>query len=461
MSDDSGKVHPYFLDDDWPIGSLMVGEASGWEDVSRFEAATSSRVLVVEYPPAMDITWTRYWLRGVGWPNQGGVRKVGPPTLPEQAVVPSQSAVPIPGLVMATKILPLAAHPEQFHWQFVDLKNYLGPNRFLELGHQVGPIFCIGWMLFGAVLVVWGAWLVSNEHSSRLLPTLYTLLLLSPAAIAVTGQLERQLGMPAWSVWLFVSAFGLLSLSAILNGQLKRRLPKCHALFAVYLVSAVVLTFVDPIWSFESPVLGGRVWPVSPIAMASWIGSLGGVSAFLPATSPKWIWGTRAVLVTLSLYLWLGHPWWKGDSSFAMFGILVAWVIGERKFRWPMLACCFAWPLSLIQLIRYGFTWSPVGLLLFGKDLRGINAYEWVDFLMSWSFIGFFLLAGGIAMFGFRFFFHQIRNLMQLDLRRKALPTLAITMAAAGFLQPAMLYGSLTVAFASIVALLFDAVQTM
>lgn len=461
MSDESGKVHPYFMEDEWPKGSLMVGEVAGWEDVDRLEGLTSSRILVVEYPPVIDSPWTRFWLRGAQWPHQKRSKPLLHPTLPENAVVPFQVQVPVPGLIKAANVVSLVAHPDRFQWQRVDQKSYPAPNRFLEQGHTTGSWFSLGWMLIAGGLAGWGVWLVSNERSSRVLPTLLRVILLSPASVVVAGQIEQVVGMAAWSISLFLSILVLASGAELISWKVLKYFPRTHPLVGVFLVSALTLSLIDPIWSFTSPVFGGRVWDVSPVAFAAWIGSVTGVVLSVEGigTKPQWI--VRIWLMGMLTWLALGSPWWKIDFGAALFGLTSAWVIGERRFRWPMLSVCIAWPTALVQLLRFGFSWTPVGLLLFGRDLRAINAFEWFEFLMSWGFLSLCFLCGAILIFGYRFFLHQIRSVVQLDLRRKCLPVLAVSMAAAGVLQPVLLYGSMTIALGAIFMILFDAIQTM
>ncbi len=99
LNGDSPIVRPYRVDDlKWPRGSLMVTEATSWDDVRRSSSrSTSGRVLgFVEYPPKPDTPWTRYWLMGHGWWVHGDeLAGLG------FAVVPRDPDLVVPGLIRA------------------------------------------------------------------------------------------------------------------------------------------------------------------------------------------------------------------------------------------------------------------------------------------------------------------------------------------------------------------------
>ena len=66
-----------------------------------------------------------------------------------------------------------------------------------------------------------------------------------------------------------------------------------------------------------------------------------------------------------------------------------------------------------------------------------------------------------VALFGYKFFFYQLRKLARMDIRRKMLPYATVSSAAFGLLHPIFLLASLSIAAGTVCAILFDAVQTM
>jgi len=471
LNSDSAKMNPFWASEAWPPDSLMVAEASSWDDVRMFESVTSGRVLVFEYPPRVDVSWTRFWLRGHGWPADGKGRSGKGPSrgrvsgeklgVVNAATAPRSSDSAVPGLIGSRHLILLVMHPEEFYWDSVDNRSWPGANRLLELNHVTGPWFAFGWMLFTLGGIVWGATLVAHERSSRVVPYLLTTILLSPAIVDGAGFMGRQLGVTSWPVWLLLSTLVALGCFYSLGGLQRRFLPKAHPLLSGFFLGFVILFLIDPVWSFMSPVLGGRVWPVSPVALASLFGYLTGMVACIQGCGKPWIWAARAVCIVMVLAGFMTRVWLSADIGAASILPVMAWLIGERRFRWPMLIIALLWPTSLAPLLFNGNHWHPVGLLVSGFDVNRLNAYDYVDFITCASLQVFVPVAGGIALFGFRFFFHQIKGVMQLDLRRSALPTSALVAAAAGVLHPVFLYAALTLATGAASVLLLDAVQTM
>ncbi|MDR3690691.1 MAG: hypothetical protein P4L46_15035 [Fimbriimonas sp.] len=457
LNADSPKVKPYWMDEAWPASSLMVAEAPNWDEVRKIESATTGRVLVVEYPPRADVPWTRFWLRGNRWPSDGGPRRADY----NSAYVPNLPNWPVPGLIPATQAVELVVRPERFPWTRADSHSWPGANRFLELGHGAGFLFQFVWMFLVAMIVIWGAVVVSNERTSRLLPHLFGLIVLSPAVVAAAGVLARALGFGEWQVWLFLSFLAALPIQFGLGEWQRRVAPRAHPLAFLCLFGIVVLAACNPVWGLMSPIFGGRVWSVSPVGLAALFGYLVGSVSFLQNCGPGWRWLGRTVCAIVWLLGISGWSWWSAEAGACLFFPFAAWMIGERFFRWWMLLPVSLWPPAVWHLWQTGFVWSPVGLLLDGRDRAGLNLYSYVEFAISGSLQIALPIAGGIALFGYRFFFRQIHNLLELDLRRRALPLAVPVAACFGLLHPIFLYGALTLGVGAASSLLFDAVQTM
>lgn len=458
LNGDSSFVQPYRVDAHrWPSGSLMVAEASGWDEVATFEAATTGRVLVVEYPPRPDVPWTRYWLRGRGWQIDSAMLS----SSSDSAVVPVQPGSHIPGLIRARMLLPLVTHPERFRSANVSLKDWPGANRFLELCRWDAWPLSAAWFALTAGAVIWGAVLVANERTSRVLPVGLAAVLLSPAVLSVAGVMGRYLGVHQWPVWLIVATICLLAISAGLEVVARRVVPSAHRLLSVYVAGLVSICVCDPVWSFMSPLFTLRPYSVSPVALGAACVYLGGFVAALRGcgSMPTWA-GRGACAVFLALGV-TAKAWWSHDLGATLFVPAVCLVVGEGWFQRSMLPIFALWPTSLIRLATGRFVWDPAGLLTDASGRYGINASAYVDFLASPATAAFLLLSGAISLFGYKFFFHQLRMAGKLDPRRKALPWLAVSGFAFGLLHPSFLFSAMVVATGAVAALMYDAVLTM
>jgi len=292
-------------------------------------------------------------------------------------------------------------------------------------------------------------------------PTLLSGALLSPAIVDCAGIVGRYLGVEQWPVWMGLLCFALLIGASALGWGFNRALPDAHPLLPIGCLGLLAMCLVDPLWSFMSPVFNARPNIASPVALAATLGYLALVVACIQSCGPIWRWVGRLICF-LFLAVGIGlHAWWTADLGAALFISVASLVIGEGHFSWPMLAAFIAWPSSLIALFAGGFVWAPRGLLTDSRSRVGINLATYIDFLSSPSLAIAILLAGGISVFGFRFFFHQIRKLGKLDGRRKVLPLIALSSGAFGLLHPAFLLSSLVLATGATIALLLDAVQTM
>lgn len=458
LNEDSAIVRPTRISSSaWPDRRLMVMEASGWDQVAEIEHATTGRVLVVEYPPPQNVSWSRYWLKGRGWTIHGTELTSGP----ETAVVAMQSNLPVPGLIRATDVIPLCMSPNRFIPVDVSLRNWPGANRFFELYRTAGALLNGLWITAVAGMVIWGVVLVSNERSANVLPVLLAGALLSPAVVDVAGLLEKCFGIDDWPIWMGLASFVMTLLAMSMVAYVKRRWIRLHPLTPVCAIGLIAICSVDPIWSFLSPVFAGRSGFVSYTGIAAMLVYLTGIVASLQSYGRKAIWLGRSACLVLPAVGVLTRAWWSVDLGAMLFVPAAACIVGEGILQWPMVLAFAVWPSSLLAIAVGGFAWAPMGLISSSHDRNAVNLAQYVEFVSSPSFAIFLLLAGGISLFGYRFFFHQIRMLFKLDRRRQALPNAAVSAAAFGLLHPAFLPACLVVAAGALMALLFDAVQTM
>lgn len=458
LNPDSPIVSMHRIHDlDWPVGSLMIMEASSWDEVADLERWTCGRILVVEYPPQEDVSWTRYWLKGSGWSISGVDLK----SSADSAVVPTQKGFQVPGLIRARLLIPLVMNPNRFAGVRVTLKDWPGANRFLTVSHSFGLVVGAVWILLIAGVVIWGAVLVANEWGSHVVAVLIVTAILSPASVNLAGVLGRCLGPDAWPIWIGLSSVTVVMLAFGIGALVKRWLPRSHSLVSVCAVGFLVMATCNPVWSLMSPLFAGKSVLLSPVALGATFGYLVGIGCFLRGSGGHWIWLPRLLSLAF-LALGCGYRlWWASDLNATLFISVASWVISEGLFQWQVIIAFAFWPASLLPIVAGGFTWAPLGLLYRGGDLVGVNTAEYVDFLLSvslWICVTVFLW---VALFGYKFFFYQLRKLARMDARRKMLPYAAVSSAAFGLLHPTFLLASLTVTVGAACAFLFDAVQTM
>ncbi len=445
----------------WPQQSLMVTEASSWDQVALLERSTTGRILVLEYPPKPQLRWTRYWLKGHHWlPNQKS-KPLSPSELTTKADVPISTRWRVPGLITAAEVLPLITEPSQFKWHRVNDKDWPGVNRYFETAQRSGIWVLLVWMLLAAGFICWGTALVAAERNSKVLAWFLQWLILSPAILAATGGLSRFAGLSAWPIWLLLSNILFVASLALLKNLQNRWLRKAHPLVSSMALGLVGLALCDPIWSFMSPLFGGRVWTTSPVAIAAIYGYAVGFLTSLKGCRRRIEWVARISLSAMVLLGWFTKSWWAQDPSFLMFAVLSIWILSERLEKPWMIVFVVFWPMSVYWMISHGVVWAPKGLLLTSRNWQGLNLYEYFEFLSSNSLLIFLPVTTVICLFGYRFFFRQMKNLRQLDLRRNALPNASIALTLLGVFHPVYLFSGLTLATGAMASLLVDAVQTM
>jgi hypothetical protein len=271
----------------------------------------------------------------------------------------------------------------------------------------------------------------------------------------------RFLGVEAWPVWLSLSSLFLVSAASCLDLWIKKNLPRLDRLASVWIVGFVAIGLVNPLWTFFSATFTASLSAISPLFLGAFVGYLVGFIASLRGCGRRASWIGRTVGL-FPVFAWFAlKPWWALNIWVMAFVAVMVILVGEGRFRLPLLIVFTLWPSFIRPVIVGGLVWAPLGLLYDSRDSIGLNLALYVDFMTSMGLWVFLTVSFWVALFGFRFFFHQLRKLIRLDSRRNALPLCSASVLGFGLLNPSYLGLSLVLATGSICALLFDAVQTM
>lgn len=443
MDGRSLQVTPLTLKDRWPPG-VAFAEAESWDEVAAIAGKAGGRVLVVEYPPQPDDRWSRYWLRGSGW----GTR------------LPTFRDFDVPGLIPASQAGALLLHPNRFRWVENDAGNWGGANRWLTFIHHAGPLTFSVLSFLAGFLAGCTVYLISTEEHARLGGTSLKYLTLLPATVLLAGQATRWLGPPAFVLALCVSFSILVLASQALGAFFKSTSPRANPMLALALVGLVATALSPPLWSLYSNVLGINPLPLSPEAVGSLFAYLVGVCAFVQRAGPI-VWLGRFLVLATLLWGVLLNPWWvAGQWPFAALP-LVALFVGEGRFRLWTLPVFGLLPLADGRLLRHGVVWAPGNLYPSLTSRDSLNFARHAEFFMSFGFLVSFLVAGAMAVFVERYFFHEIRRTLLRDPRMMALFQAAAACAAMGLFQPLMLYPALFCAIGGGFLVLADAARTV
>ena len=458
LNANSDVIQSHHLDDSsWPNDSLMVTEASSWDEIAHLIPFTSGRVLVIEYPPRPGMPWTRYWLRGTGW-------RIGSSALqekPDQATVPTPTGSPVAGLIPASLLIKLVQSPNLFQAVEVNNFNWPGANRFLDIGRADGLLLDGFLALLIGGLLVWGAIVVANERTSRVLPVMLIAAYLIPAIFCVSGSVGRKWGLNVWPIWLVLTTLLVSFLAFCFKVILLKRIPRAHPLLGPSLVGLLCLTVCDPIWSFMGPLMSPHPSPKFAIAFGALFGYLVCFVGSLRGTSVRCQWVGRASMVCLFLLGIFTRIWWTEDLTAGVFCFLMAFLLAEGRSLLTIAALIGLSIPGQAILILHGLNWAPNGLLTNGYSSQGLNLANFVDFLTSPAVWFALAISLWVAIFGFRFFFHQLKMLIRLDARRTAMPLATGSSLLFSLLHPSFLASVTVVATGAACVLLSDAVQAM
>lgn len=440
----SPQVAWFLVSQEWPKNALVVAEADNWDQVAAITRTAGGKVLVAEYPPPPGQNWSRYWMRGSGWPSR----------------LPVWRSWNVPGLIPASQAGNLVRHSASFSWVENDVNNWGGANRWLAFMAYTSPLTLAILGFLAAFFVGCTVYLVSIEEHAKFGSTAVKYLTLLPATILLAGVVTRAFGTSAVSVWI-IGSFALLVVAAqLLGGLLGKLLPNSHPMLAICVVGFATSACCPPLWGMYSNVFSATPLSISPEAAASFFGYLVGLCAFSRGSpGAKWLTGGVAILA----FAWgIGlNPWWVGGEwPFAVLP-LIAVLVSTRLYRVWMLPVFALLPLADGKLIVHGISWSPGDLYSNFAQFGGINLARHAEFFTSYGFVGCGLAAGAMAIFVERYFFHEIRRTLIRDSRTRALFQASFVCAAMGILQPLMLYVALMSFVGGTCVLLVDTARSI
>ncbi|AIE88102.1 hypothetical protein OP10G_4734 [Fimbriimonas ginsengisoli Gsoil 348] len=421
----ASTIHGYRLADRWPAGKTMVLAGAG-DDLQAVKKRATDRILVVEYPPRVGQSWSRFWLEGPGWPSG----------------VVTDPSLGIPGLVRASQISLLLSQPEKFPWRPAP-DGWPGANRWLAFLSTARP-WILGFVgLFGAILAVAGGYLVSQEKRSPLMAAALRGLALAPGALLLGGGLTKVAGLNGGYVWIGVAWLALAGLAALIDA----RNGSAHWLGpAVATLAASLL--VDPTYSIFGPLA-----QTGPVAVSGELlgAALASFTLIASAVSRRRHGDTVAFSLAgfLAGFGVLAAAWWVRDGWILTVWWTIAAAVGLGRIpgrAW--LAAGLLTP-GVADLFLRGVSFSPNGLLASYRDWHRLNLYEHLRFVVSPAVLGsLFLLAVG-AVFGSGFFAHQLRSAWRERPEIHALATVAGACAVGGLTYPPLLHAALITLFAA------------
>jgi hypothetical protein len=421
------------------ISIASVKGPHAWDDLARLTNRRSGRVLVVEVPSTPKSLWTRIWLKGKDWPGQ----------------TPEVSSARIVGLVPARDLGSLLTRPETASWYEVDPSRFEPPNRWLEFGHEQGPIL----LLFASVLAMYGLGLglycAAREVRSRICIASLRTIFLGPAIFILAGKLSSMGSVDSWPGSLAVAVIALLACSWLANFAIGKVATAAHPLVGECAVGVVVLSFTDPVWSIFSHILSPHTFPVS----LEWFGSL---SAYLICLGYLtrldllgFIFLVGAALATSQIGFGSDLP--LAVATWIPIALIAAPTALKGKFRWAtggILGCLFA-----LAVHRLGFTYAPDGLHETFRSRMAINCADHLAMVASPTFLALVALLGAAFIFRDHFLGHRFRRAIKYSPRPVHLFEPALVLFLCGIFIPIYLHAALAVGFAAIAILLVDAVR--
>lgn len=424
------------LQDTWPASAIVVAEVNAWDTVAQIARQAKGRVLVVEYPPLENNEWSKFYLRGSGWP-------LGIP----------QGDLQISGLLGAAEVGDLLLTPEVFRWADDTSGNWGGAGRWLKFNRYYSPLIASGSLALAIFFVGACVYLYSRQEKALFGGVGIRIITLIPASVQFAGTLARIAGRE-WFGHLLALSFVLLAVASIVVGAILARVwPRMNPLY-VYAWSGFAACVVStPIWSLYSESLGVRLEPYSAIATGAMMSYLAGIICLARGHFVgAWISRIVAAMAALSFLL---SPWWEPNPLFLFLPLLFLLVAegGFRPWLLPILA-----PLAFLdsRAMWHGFVWAPGDLFVRFEDREKMNLVRYPEFFLSPAFMFSAFLAGVFALFTDGYFFHQVRRVWRSDFRVRRLLQCSFVYASLGILQPALLFGALMLITGGLIALLSD-----
>lgn len=436
LSSRSPIVTPRKWTDAWP--GVIVAEATSWDEIQAIVDRSGGKALVIEYPPHEKKRWTRFWLRGPGWSTQ----------------LPQYDPWSIPGLIPASQAGSLLLQPDEFRWNQNSVANWGGANRWLTFTNYYAPLFFAIVMAFTTFFAGCATYLISREEQARVTGLVLKYFTLFPAAVLLCGRATVALGRDGVVAWLPLSFLILVVISQLLGGFVARILPSGNRMLAIGLVGFLATALSDPLWSLYSNVLGPLPTKVSPEAFGALAGYLIMVSG-----SARGTWLSHMVPAGTLAWGVIARPWWVGSDLILLLMAIAAWFCGQGWFRPWQLIVAFLAPLADGQILRHGLTWAPGNLNSNASSFGALNLARHVEFLASPGFMTTAVVAGGLAVFVERFFFHRLRQVIRKDPRMESLFHGALVFGAMGLSQPPFLYAALLCFVGGSLSLLAEAAR--
>lgn len=362
----------------FPANSLVVYEAHDWDEVSSI-ATRCFRTLVLEYPPRAGRDSSRGWIfeRGRRIDLRDG-----------QASLVIDQDVGIPGVFSARRALDVIANRLPTRSRSADRLE--DANRWLEAMRVARP-----WVLglfgaLGAIGVVFAASAIMREKHSQWASSLLIMGFLFVPAVTLGCGLASRTSISGVAAFIVVIWLGASSLMIGPSAIAPERFETGRVIGSCATVAALMLALSTPSESILSGVFERLPYGFSPEAVGVFWAAVILQSAWM---RPVW---TVGVLVAVAGGGIILQGWWVHPDGALCLGVGLAVMQLDRVPTWLVI------PLSLVG--SYASPSVPVGQW---------SAHRFERFFISPAFWSTALLAAFTALFGDRFFIHQVRSILR------------------------------------------------
>ncbi len=354
------KVWP-FETKQFPPGELVF-EARNWDEVQEFRSRIQGRCMVLEYPPAADRPWTRYWLFSSG-----------------QSIsdTPEDREVRIPGIVPAKNALSLIRTQVKL----------AAPNASRPGGHQVLEVLYTqrtqNLVVFGGIgLLILIPCLIcyAREIRQPLLSKALLTLACFPMAIELAQGMITETGGPG--MWVYVS--GCLVLLSLVFWSGKR----------LKVTAAALLIYV---------IYGDRGHLPFQLVPHEVFMALAMMGLVVLTQSIQQLWVRISILISYTMIFFVKGP----ELTIVPVGALV--VLGGGPLIWVLVAT-FIEPTAWYKVFSRGLTYLPNNQPYAAKDVGGLNIWPLSQFFMSPLFVIFGMTCLGCGLFGGGFMWHRMKR---------------------------------------------------
>ncbi|CAN5424262.1 hypothetical protein BH11ARM1_BH11ARM1_05460 [soil metagenome] len=406
------------LDQVWPKGP-MVAQAASWDEVSLVRRSTHGRVLVVEYPPAPDLSASRVWLFGP-WPMsaEGGLKL---PSVPNA----------VPSLIPARSIKQLLLNPTAFQWSSSARPNDAAEWLAFQSGFGLTCTYLIGG-LAGLILMI-SALAVMTEHRSAGLSGAIRLAVAAPAGWYLAIACGMEFGIQAIP---FIAAV-LIPLVALAARWIEviivSHVDNVHSVWVTAWLSLLVFALIPIFWSL---VVAEILLLVSAI-MATWLTPRFGLPRYV-----RWIPWILLVPFAIQNQIY--------DNESAMLLLCLFPIFVQDRQYLVMFA--------IIQVTRPLFhtTSQPIGLIQTSSDIGNLSGWVYVQNLSSPTLIATMCSIGLLTLFGDKYLFHRFQRRAESDFRIQKLFHICIWTAIFSVSYPPLIQVAIGVFLVTSAAVLYD-----